>query len=266
MSIDKKRGSEEIRAFLETYRDPDNIGYKSNLLPDYDVDRILGIRSPFLKSVATQMIKRGDAQAFIADLPHKYLEEDLLHAYIISNVEDFQDLILKLNAFLPYVDNWMVTDAISPRIFSSQKVRLLPYIDAWLFSIYPYKVRFGIRMLMDNYLDKSFDPQTIQRVATIISDYYYVKMAQAWFFAEALIKRWDESIEYIEKRKLPAEVHNMAIQKGTDSYRLSDKNKDYLRKLRIKKAKNKLEDPIQEYSYLEKKDLIEDEAYRKRRN
>ena len=62
-------------------------------------------------------------------------------------------------------------------------------------------------------------------------------MMQAWFYATALAKKWDETIIYLEKNKLNDWVHNKTIQKAIESYRINDRQKEYLRSLKIKTTK-----------------------------
>ena len=56
---------------------------------------------------------------------------------------------------------------------------------------------------------------------------------EAWYFATALAKQYDATIKYIENKKLDTWVHNKAIQKAIESFRVSDEHKEYLRKLKI---------------------------------
>ncbi len=54
----------------------------------------------------------------------------------------------------------------------------------------------------------------------------------AWFFATALAKRYDESVQYIENHRLDEWIHKKAIQKAVESNRVTDEHKEYLKSLR----------------------------------
>ena len=95
-----------------------------------------------------------------------------------------------------------------------------------------YTVRFGIRMLMNEFLGEDFRPEYLEWVAAVRSEEYYIKMMAAWFFATALAKRYDESIVFIEERRLDPWTHRKAIQKAIESFRVSDEHKEYLKTLR----------------------------------
>ena len=88
--------------------------------------------------------------------------------------------------------------------------------------------------LLQFYLDDNFRLDELELVRNIKSDYFYVNMAIAWFYSFALIKRYDETIIYFENKYLDKWIHNKSIQKGIDSYRISDDRKEYLRSLKIK--------------------------------
>ena len=59
-------------------------------------------------------------------------------------------------------------------------------------------------------------------------------MMRAWFFATALAKQYDQTIQYIENKKLDRWTHNKTIQKAIESYRITNEKKEYLRSLKIK--------------------------------
>lgn len=87
-------------------------------------------------------------------------------------------------------------------------------------------------MLMKHFLDDYFTPEYLENVADIESDEYYLKMMIAWFFATALSKHWNETIVYLERKKLDVWVHNKTIQKARESYRITTQQKEYLKSLK----------------------------------
>ena len=165
-------------------------------------------------------------------LPHKYYEENNLHAFLIEQIRDYDECIAALNAFLPYVDNWSTCDSLRPRVLKKEPLRLLARIDDWLDSEHTYTVRFAIQLLMLYYLDDCFDTEFLERVAAIKSDEYYVNMMIAWYFATALAKQYDATLPYLTEKSLSPWVHNKTIQKATESYRITKEQKQYLRSLK----------------------------------
>lgn len=202
--------------------------------PSVDAQAFIGVRTPPLRRLAKELAKREEISAFLSDLPHKYFDENQLHAFIISLDKDYDSCISKVEAFLPYVDNWATCDQMNPKVFAKHKSELLKHIKQWLKSDKTYTVRFGIKMLMDHFLGNEFDISYPKAVAKIKSEEYYVKMMQAWYFATALAKQYDLILPFIENKSLDVWTHNKAIQKSVESCRITDEQKQYLKTLRIK--------------------------------
>ena len=225
----------EIRVELFKMQDMDYRDFNSKLIPTVDKESMIGIRTPELRKYAKQLGKSSEIKEFLQALPHKYFDENQLHAFIISEIKDFKNCIAEINRFLPYIDNWATCDQLSPKIFKKHHSELFAYIKDWLKSDKVYTLRFGIGMLMEHFLDEDFDIIYPETVSKIRSDEYYVNMMIAWYFATALAKQYESIIPFIENRSLDIWTHNKAIQKALESYRISTEQKTYLRELKIKK-------------------------------
>ncbi len=210
--------------------------FQQQLIPSVNPDAVIGIRTPELRRFATKIAKTEEAALFMATLPHDYYEENNLHAFLIEKITDFDSAVAELNRFLPYVDNWATCDMMSPRIFIANKEKLLPVIEEWLASPHTYMVRYGIVMLMKHYLDEAFSLRHLQTVADISANEYYIEMAQAWYFAEALVKQYDHTLPYLQKGWLSPFVHNKTISKACDSFRIGNDKKRFLKTLRRKNS------------------------------
>ena len=209
------------------YRD-----FQAGLIPNIEKDLFIGVRTPELRTLAKEIANDEDTASFLKDLPHKYFDENQLHAFTISLGKNFDETVDAVEAFLPYVDNWATCDQLSPKVFKKHKKELLPYIKKWIKSEETYTVRFAIGMLMEHFLDDDFDAKCPKMVAGVKSGEYYINMMIAWFFATALAKQYDEVIHFRERGKLDSWTHNKAIQKSIESRRISDGKKEYLRTLK----------------------------------
>jgi 3-methyladenine DNA glycosylase AlkD len=214
------------------YRD-----FQGGLIPGKTSDVMIGVRTPQLRALAKEISKAGDYEEFLKDLPHKYFDEDQLHAFIISGIKDYDRAMEELEAFLPYVDNWATCDQMSPKVFKKNKMDLLKHIKEWIKSDKTYTIRFGIGMLMEHFLDEDYDLKYPRMVAEVRSDEYYVNMMIAWYFATALAKQYDSILPFIEGKKLDVWTHNKAIQKAVESYRITPEQKEYLKTLKVKAKK-----------------------------
>lgn len=209
-----------------------NRDFQSKLVPNIPKETILGVKTPDMRRIAKEIKGTEEAEMFLSELPHHYYEENLVHFFLIAMIKDFDECAEAVETFLPYVDCWPVCDQSSPKVFTKNHDKLLPLIRKWIDSEHVYTVRFGIRMLMNEFLGEDFKPEYLEWVASIRSGEYYINMMVAWYFATALAKRYDESIIYIEERVLNPWTHKKAIQKAIESFRVSDVHKDYLRSLR----------------------------------
>ena len=203
------------------------------IIPSINPESVIGVRTPELKRMATDVLKAGDYQEFLNELPHKYFEENQLQAFIISGIKDLNECMEELEKFLPYVDNWATCDQMSPKVFRKHRKELLTQIKKWIKSEKTYTVRFGVGMLMEHFLDEEFDPEYPAMVAEIRSEEYYVNMMIAWYFASALAKQYESVLPYLEQKRLDDWTHNKAIQKSVESRRITEEQKIYLKSLKL---------------------------------
>lgn len=211
------------------YRD-----FQIKLIPNIDSNSVIGVRTPELRNYAKELVKTNNYQFFLEELPHKYFDENQLHSFIISEIKNYDECILYINKFLPYVDNWATCDQMSPKIFKKYHNELLNQIKIWIKSKDAYTIRFGIGMMMQHYLDNNFKDEYLKLISNIKSKEYYVNMMRAWYFATALSKQYKSTISYVENNKLDLWTHNKTIQKAIESYRITSEQKEYLKNLKRK--------------------------------
>lgn len=229
--------SDDIKNELFGLRDIKYRDFQSGLIPTVDKENIIGVRTPDLRRLAKKLANLEDVALFLNDLPHKYFDENQLHAFLISEIKEFDKCIEAVNVFLPFIDNWATCDQLSPAVFKKHRPELLIWIKNRIKKTkHTFTVRFAVCMLMKHFLDEAFAPEYPRLVAEIRSDDYYVNMAVAWYFATALAKQYEAVVSYIEERRLEAWTHNKAIQKAVESYRLTDQQKDYLKTFKVKKT------------------------------
>lgn len=216
---------------LEKYIDPSYREFNSKLIPG--VENVLGIRIPDLRNIVKEMSEE-DREVFLNSLPHKYHEENIMHMIIISYEKDFDKAKEMLLNFLPYVDNWQVSDVGIPQSFkeSKDKEELLSFVKLIILNEDTYFKRYGVFILMKIFLDEFYDKDILAMVAEIKSLEYYVNMMRAWFFQEAMVKRYGDAIKYLEEKKLDRFTHLKTISKCVDSRKIDEKTKLYLKSLR----------------------------------
>ncbi|MBR6159459.1 MAG: DNA alkylation repair protein, partial [Lachnospiraceae bacterium] len=225
--------TKEIEKQLFDLQDKKYRDMQKKIIPNISPDSIIGVRTPELRKLAKQMSKEEDTVEFLDELPHRYFDENQLHAFIVSEMKDYEKCMKRLEDFLPYVDNWATCDQMSPKIFKKHRRGLMDKIKTWIASDETYTVRFGVGMLMEHFLDDDFDIAFPEMVSKLRSEEYYVNMMIAWYFATALAKQYEAVLPYIENRCLDVWTHNKAIRKSVESYRITPEQKEYLKSLKI---------------------------------
>lgn len=211
----------------EKYKD-----FQSKLVPNIPKDTMIGVRTPDLRMITKELRGTEEAEKFLAELPHRYYEENMIHFFLIAMIPDFEECAKAVETFLPYVNCWAVCDQATPKVFTKNHEKLLPLIRKWIKSEQVYTVRFAIRMLMNEFLEEDFRSEYLEWVAGVRGEDYYIRMMVAWYFATALAKQYDASVVYIEERRLDPWAHKKTIQKAIESYRISEEHKEYLKTLR----------------------------------
>lgn len=223
---------EYIQKELFALQDKEYHDFHCRLMPTVNPDTVIGVRTPALRKFAKEVAKMPEHEEFLQKLPHTYYEENNLHGFLVETIRDYEACVKAVDAFLPYVDNWATCDMMTPKVFKKHPEELLAEIKRWLSAEDIYTVRFGIRMLMNFYLDEQFTPEYLRMVACVSSQEYYINMMIAWYFATALAKQYEAVLPYLEKRQLPRWVHNKTIQKAVESYRITQEQKAYLKTLK----------------------------------
>ena len=218
----------KIISDLLNMRDKKLAIFNASLIPT--TKNIIGIRTSDLRKYAKTI---NPDEKFLSQLPHKYFEENQIHAFILSDIRDFETCTTMVDSFLPYIDNWATCDQLIPKSFAKNTDKLSAWIIKWIKSKHVYTVRFAVGTLMRFYLGDKFKPSYADMVIKIKTDEYYINMMRAWYFATALAKNWDDVIHVIQNKKLDKWTHNKTIQKSIESFRITPEQKQFLTKLRI---------------------------------
>ena len=231
--------TDDIRARLTALADEDYRVMQTKIVPNIPAESVLGVRIPRVRQLAKELRAFPDIVAlFLNELPHRYYDENVLHSVLLCEIKNVGVCLDEMERFAPYIDNWAVCDTIRPKCLKKHQPEQLDRIRKWITSDEPYLVRLALGMLMANFLDDGFEPQQLELAAAICEsspcrEEYYVRMMNAWYFATALAKQYDAAVAYIEQRRLDKWTHNKTIQKATESFRVTDEHKAYLRSLKI---------------------------------
>lgn len=226
--------TEDITVYLQSRKDDSYKDFTAKLIPTIDKNRIIGVRTPLVRALAKKIKGSEVSYDYLSLLPHKYLEENHLHGFLIELERDFEKALQLTESFLPFIDNWATCDCVRPKVFKKHLSELYPCLCKWIKSSHTYTVRYAIGLLLSFYLDENFSDEHLKLVSSVKSDEYYVKMMVAWYFATALAKQYNSTLPYIENKTLDKWTHNKTITKACESYRVENSHKAYLRTLKIK--------------------------------
>ncbi|MGN1299079.1 MAG: DNA alkylation repair protein [Candidatus Scatovivens sp.] len=224
---------EKIKKDLIELSDEKYKKFHSSLCPN--TDNILGVRTPILKDYAKNLLKKNP-DLNIREVGNEYYEEIMLQGIIIglkSNLS-FEQLKEKIEYFVPKIYNWAICDIFcsSLKITKKYKKEMKQIIKKYLKSSKEFEIRFAIVMILDYYIDEENLEEDFKIFENIKSTDYYVQMAISWALSMCLIKFFDETIEFLKYSNLDTYVYNKALQKGIESYRISENNKKILKNMK----------------------------------
>ncbi|WP_022868162.1 DNA alkylation repair protein [Schaalia vaccimaxillae] len=219
---------------VEHLADAGNAAFMARLLPTVDPATILGARTPALRAFAKDVwrSRKDEVDAFLEAVPHELFDENMLHGLLVAQEEDFDTCLVRVEEFLPYVDNWAVCDSMNPRALAADLGTLESYARRWMAAEHVYTRRFGVGVMMEYFLGEAFRPEFLALVAEAQCDEYYVQMMIAWYFATAAVKQPNDALPWLVEDRLTPRVQRMAIQKCVESRRVPDEVKDLLREVR----------------------------------
>jgi len=214
-----------------------------------DGTRILGMHTPEMKKVAKQLVHDGtwleQLEIWKNHIPltgAKGLthEERMIWGLIIDYVKiPLAERLRMLDIFVPAIDNWAICDNLccnAKWIEKEDKKAIWDHICLMIASDQEFHTRVGLILSLAHFLDSGHISTTLETVARRgFQDYdpYYTRMGVAWLYAEGLCKQYDTTLNYIKAHRLSRWIHNKAIQKAIESWRITTEQKEYLRTLKI---------------------------------
>ena len=106
------------------------------------------------------------------------------------------------------------------------------FLEQYINSDKEYEIRFAVVMYLNYYLTDDYIDEILCKIDKITNKEYYVQMAIAWLISFAYIKQKEKTEKYLLKTKLDKFTKNKSIQKICESYRVSDEDKERLKKIK----------------------------------
>ena len=225
---------QEIKKELENLADKKYKEFHKGLCPG--TENILGVRVPVLRNYAKKLSKEKDIKYLLENIDNQYYEEIMLQGMLIGLEKDdnIQNILNDIEKFVPKIDNWAVCDVFcgGSKITKKHLEEMWNFLQKYLKSEKEFEIRFGVVMLLDYYITEEYLEKDFKIFDDIKSEKYYVQMAVAWAISICLIRFYDRTIEYLKNANLDKFTYNKALQKAIESYRITDMQKQELRKMK----------------------------------
>lgn len=223
---------EEIRNKLFEMQDEKYKKFHSGLSPN--VDNIIGVRVPKLREYAKELYKNNKIEDI--KIGDKYQEELMLQGFVIGlqTKEPIEKIIKRIDEFVPKINSWAVCDTFCASLKATKKYpkEMYKLIEKYLKSKKEYEIRYSLVMLLDFYINDTYIDEVLKIIDSIKSDKYYVQMANAWLISVCLVKYYDKTVKFLKSSNLDKFTYNKGIQKAIESYRITEKQKEYLRSIK----------------------------------
>lgn len=208
--------------------------FNARIVPDTAAP-MLGVRSPALKGLAKQIAK-GDWNGYLlAAHSPRYYEEILLQGLVLGFLKEPTEIVIEqVRAFVPRIDNWAVCDStcMGLKTVAKHREEWRPFLGELLSSENPWAVRMGLVLLLSQCLTSDTVRRILEASARVKSEHYYVRMANAWLISVCYIKFPDETWPFLQDCPLDDWTYNKALQKITESYRVSQEAKAAIKSLK----------------------------------
>lgn len=218
---------EEMLARLYGHADEEYRAFHSKLLKNPDVN-VIGVRMPVLRKLAKEW--KSEWRQVLA-FPDEFYEVTFLKCALVGMLP-FEDFTAQLDAVVPLIDNWATCDCFRAPCIAKHREEFLPYIERYLSDGREFVCRFALVSLIHDYVREEYLPFIFASVRKCKGGQYYVMMAAAWLVAEVLVRFYDDGVAFLRENCMPADMHNRAIQKARESFRLSAEQKERLLSLK----------------------------------
>lgn len=205
--------------------------FHSGLCPNKN--NIIGVRVPILRNYAKELVKEGFGENY-EKIGTDYYEEIMLKGMMIGIQKmDIQTKLSYIEEYIPYIDNWAICDVFVAGLKIKEK--FYAFIQKYLENNKTeFEIRFGLVALLDYFIDKEHLQKIFNITDKIKKEEYYVEMAIAWLISICYIKFPKETEKYLRNNKLSNFAYNKSIQKIIESTRISQEEKNKLRKMKRK--------------------------------
>lgn len=225
--------SENILEFEQSLENDDVTFREFNRRIVNTPSRLIGVRVPELHKIAKKIASSSGADSFIALAYDGSFELTTLRGLVIAYAKNVSEIakIELIDSFIESIDNWATNDVVSGAIKLKSNEYKKFLFDS-LISSDPWRARFGIVSLMNNYMRDSEVESVISEIVKVkFDDDYYVDMAIAWAISVAYVRDRIVTEKVLSEYALSERVLRKSVSKICDSRRVSTENKLRMKEL-----------------------------------
>lgn len=224
----------EILDEIKDLADEEYRNFHGSLIPGVKTE-FLGVRVPKLRTVAKRLIKE-EWREFLKEYENSNIYEIImLYGMVLAKAKcEFEEKLGYVRNFIPKIDNWAVCDIVCGDLKDIKKnqKRMYEFLQPYLLSDREYELRFAVVILMQYYITENYIDTVLGWYVKICVDAYYVKMAVAWGLSVCFVKFRDKTLSFLQNCKIDRFTYNKAIQKIRESCRVSEEDKEILKKMK----------------------------------
>ena len=198
----------------------------------------LGVRMPALKKLAREIAASPDVAHYLGHAEFTTYEHIMLYGLVLGQLRkvSLEALFGYLDPLILKFDNWAHVDTIiaALKIFQKHPEEVLNHFLPLKQHEGEFTKRVFVVVLMDYFMNEGQIDSTLKHLTKVPQGQYYVDMAIAWALSVALVKGYDYTLPLLQQPTFSRFVHNKAIQKARESYRITPETKAYLNLLKIK--------------------------------
>lgn len=188
--------------------------------------------------MAKELATDPAVETYLQNAEFATYEHILLYGLVLGQLKKvpLTTIFRYLDPLILKFDNWAHVDTIISALKLFKK-----YPDEVLAHFLPLKTHEGeftkrvfVIILMDYLMDEAHIDMALKHMSEVPQGQYYVDMAIAWAISVGLIKFYDKTVPMLEQKTFSKFVHNKAIQKARESYRITPETKELLNRMKIK--------------------------------
>lgn len=201
---------------------------------------VLGVRTPALRRLAREIANGPEAQEYLwegvgADPVY---EEVMLYGLVLAaraRKMPLEEVFVRLERLITYFDSWAHVDVIISdfKIFRKHREEVFARFTPLKNHPGEFEKRTFVILLMDYFMDADWVDRTLEELVGVPQGQYYVDMAIAWAVSVALVKHYERTELLLRRPVFSRFVHNKAIQKARESFRITPEQKEYLKSLKV---------------------------------